>query len=60
LQTDRLLADEAIADSGLVAMPMTDWRRGFLGRGLSALIPDSRFVAQRTQASIRLGHTLRF
>ena len=32
----------------------------FVAFGQSALIPDSRFVAQRTQASVRLGHTFRF
>jgi hypothetical protein len=32
----------------------------FAALGQSALIPNSRFVMQRTQFAIRLGHTLRF
>jgi hypothetical protein len=32
----------------------------FVGLGQTALMSDRRFVAQTTQATIRLGHTFRF
>ena len=55
--------DNISQDFGFLARYRWEYLPGselFVAFGQSALIPDSRFVAQRTQASIRLGHTLRF
>ena len=55
--------DNISQDFGFLARYRWEYLAGsefFAAFGQSALIPDSRFVAQRTQFSIRLGHTLRF
>jgi hypothetical protein len=55
--------DNISQDFGFLARYRWEYLPGselFVAFGQSALIPDSRFVAQRTHASIRLGHTLRF
>ena len=55
--------DNISQDFGFLARYRWEYLPGselFVAFGQSALIPDSRFLAQRTQASIRLGHTLRF
>jgi len=55
--------DNISQDFGFLARYRWEYLPGselFVAFGQSALIPDSRFAAQRTQASIRLGHTLRF
>jgi hypothetical protein len=55
--------DNISEDFGFLARYRWEYLPGselFAAFGQSALIPDSRFVMQRTQFSIRLGHTLRF
>jgi hypothetical protein len=55
--------DNISQDFGFLARYRWEYLPGsefFAAFGQSALIPNSRFVMQRTQFSIRLGHTLRF
>jgi hypothetical protein len=55
--------DNISQDFGFLARYRWEYLPGselFVAFGQSALIPDSRFRALRTQASVRLGHTLRF
>jgi hypothetical protein len=55
--------DNISQDFGFLARYRWEYLPGselFAAFGQSALIPNSRFVAQRTQLAIRLGHTLRF
>jgi len=55
--------DNISTDFGFLARYRWEYLPGselFAAFGQSAMIPNSRFVAQRSELSIRLGHTLRF